>query len=147
MYFTWPINIALDYNTAYNNFEYAWMRKKYFRIIRENGRIIAWIHADKMQPEFSKEIFMYQKYYCSNEKGFRAVKCLVLLHDDLLKETTRQNLTYALSCCRFSDTSFALSRILESVGWSRMGAQAVADAPRVLKAGPLWPRGDSARSR
>ena len=58
MYFTWPINIALDYNTAYNNFEYAWMRKKYFRIIRENGRIIAWIHADKMQPEFSKEIFM-----------------------------------------------------------------------------------------
>ena len=133
MYFSWPINYPMDYSTCLKNIEYYWLRKKFLRIIRKDREVLAWILCDLARPLHSNILFLSQQYYCSNLQGYNASKALILLHNEMLEEASRKNIPYCLSNCRFDDNTFRLSRILEKTGWSRMGYQAVAHVPTLLR--------------
>ncbi len=137
MYFNWANSYPIDYDSCFKNIQYNWQRKKFLRVIRRNEKIVAWIFADKHKFFHSDEIFFIQHYYCSNYFGILATKFLIMLHDEMIKEASKSNIKYCMSCCRFDDTRFTLSRILEKIGWQRHGYQAVAYVPDLIESTKL----------
>ena len=133
MYLHWPINYPVSREESIKNLEQLWKIKKFIRVLRRDSTIIAWILAEESRLYHSNENFLLQKYYASNLKGYSAAKAVILLHDILLLEAARKKISYVISTSRFDDTSYTLPKILQSIGWSRMGYQAVAHVPTVLR--------------
>jgi hypothetical protein len=137
MYFKWPTNFPIDHATCVRNFEEAWRRKKFIRVLRENNKIVSWIYATPTKLLHSKETFMYQHYYCSDLVGYSAALSVVLLHNELLKEAERLGIAYCMSGGRFDDLNFTMTKILEKAGWSRKGSLAVVQT-NILKRPTPW---------
>jgi hypothetical protein len=67
----------------------------------------------------------YQNYYCSDQTGVLAVRCVKLLHDAMLLEAKRLKLRYCLSSGSHNDEKNTFVRILKSQGWYVKGYMAM----------------------
>lgn len=91
------------------------------RLIRMDGKIIAWILFRPFIQEFSGERVVQQYFYCSNTTKLKSVKCLVALHNEMIEWGRKMGIKTAISMCSHEDTSFQLCRILAREGWSTCG--------------------------
>ncbi len=91
---------------------------QFFKVIEDNGEVIAWIAGAVLEREFIAEKYMQQIYYCSNQKGMKAYRCVVLLHKALIEESKKLNIRHVLSTGSHADTENVFVKILGKNGWS-----------------------------
>lgn len=97
-------------------------QKEFVRmLLNDNDEIIAWIFASKAKPYHSAEIIFQQFYYASNQKGLKAFRSVILLHEEMIEEAARLDLKVVLSSGSHLDDDFTFARILEKSGWQRRG--------------------------
>lgn len=94
-------------------------RQKFFRVLKEDGVIVACLIADTACNHHSSVRMIAQQYYASNQTGVKAFKCIKLLHEELFKyaEETKHELVASAGSHFDPDNTFA--RILEKLGWQR----------------------------
>jgi len=118
--------------------------KKFVRVYKENDQILAWIYGDLIKLEHCNYSNFQQIYYCSDQSGFKAYRCLVLLHDALYAHSKSTQALYCVSSGSHMDPANVLARSLERNGWIRRGhivarrieREGLQVAPRGSQTGP-----------
>lgn len=122
--------ISISKEESIKNFKKLVSYKKFLKCIKKNNVIIAWIYADIMKPLHMSENVFYQFYYASSETGISAYKCVVMLHNEMIKEASKRKIRYSISQGSFMDEHNTFSRILEKNGWDRRGHTAIFELPQ-----------------
>jgi hypothetical protein len=99
--------------------------RQFFRVVEDDGEVIAWIAGAVLEREFIAEKYMQQIYYCSNQKGMKSYRCVVLLHQALVEEAKALGIKYVLSTGSHADTENVFVRILGKNGWNVRGYLAI----------------------
>jgi hypothetical protein len=98
--------------------------KKFTRIIRSNGKIIAWITAERTLIPFSSSPCFYITAYGSNQTGVMAFRCIEILHKLAEKEAIALGCKFILTTSNPYDLRLTYVRILERLGWIRQSYMA-----------------------
>lgn len=97
------------------------MRENYFRVVRRDDKIIAWIYAVCTTSDRTGDKVVHQIYYGSALKGIYAVRAAVLCHDGMIEFAKRRKAVEVFSQCSYVDTDFKLAKILAKHGWESRG--------------------------
>lgn len=101
-------------------------QNKFVRILlNQNNEIEAWLYADIVQAYHSDERMFQQIYYASNQKGVRAYRNVIDLHNSMIDEARARNIKLLISQGSHMDELNVFSRILEKDGWQRRGHTAL----------------------
>jgi hypothetical protein len=95
--------------------------KRFVKVYKEDNRILAWIYGDRVKLDHCNYTNFQQIYYCSDQYGFKAYRCLVALHDSLYKHSINTDALYCVSPGSPLDPTNVLARSLEKNGWMRRG--------------------------
>lgn len=114
-----------DFTAAYRKLYQLVKIKKFIRVVEDTEKIIAWIYCDIILPRHHSKVHFQQLYYASNQKGLKAYKCVVLLHQAMLEEAIRLGMPMALSLGSHEDEDNVFAKILEKNGWERRGYAAM----------------------
>ena len=99
---------------------------KFIRLKLDNDdKIIAWIFAAKVQSYHSASPMFQQMYYASSNKGIKAYRDVIDLHEEMIQEAKRLNIPMVISQGSHMDENNTFSRILEKNGWDRRGHTAL----------------------
>lgn len=99
---------------------------KFIRLKLDNDdKIIAWIFAAKVQSYHSASPMFQQLYYASSNKGIKAYRDVIDLHEEMIQEAKRLNIPMVISQGSHMDENNTFSRILEKNGWDRRGHTAL----------------------
>jgi hypothetical protein len=113
--------LKASYEKSYKNMFQVVRMNKFLRVIRDDDSIIAWVFADKINLlHYDKPIFQ-QIYYASNQKGIKSVRCIRLLHEAMIEEAKRLNISTVISLGSHLDPDYIFTKILEKSGWKRRG--------------------------
>lgn len=113
--------IKSSFDCSFENIKQIVRRKRFIRVIRENSEIIAWIYAELSKPIHMKQTMLQQMYYCSNQKGFKSVRCIKMLHDSMEEFAIEHNIAIVYSAGSPYDSENVFARVLEKHGWERRG--------------------------
>jgi hypothetical protein len=91
----------------------------FFRVLEDNGKIVAWILAVKMKSPHTGEVSLQQVYYGSNLKGIKSVRAVQILHTALVSEAQKRKICRVISTGSHMDSENVFTRILEKMGWNR----------------------------
>jgi hypothetical protein len=106
---------------AIRNLKDRVQRQRYVRVCRDDAhKVLAWIYADVGQAHHFDGVIFQQHYYGTSVDGIMAVRCLELLHDDMVQYAKNETKAdYCMSSCGPQDVKQTFSRILEKCGWKR----------------------------
>jgi len=93
----------------------------FFRILEDDGKIVAWILAKRHKPDHISQMVFQQMYYGSALKGIKSARAVKILHEALIEEAKRMNIKRIISSGNHLDTENVFTRILEKAGWKRRG--------------------------
>jgi len=94
----------------------------FIRLLKEDGEVFAFIIGCDAHQDFASEPQLHQLYYASKyTTGTKAVKAVVLLHNELEVYARSRNLSTVVSPGSHMDETNVFSRILEKQGWTRRG--------------------------
>jgi succinate dehydrogenase flavin-adding protein (antitoxin of CptAB toxin-antitoxin module) len=91
----------------------------------EDGEIVAWLLAQKVDHPHIKGKILQQYFYASNLTGIKAVKAVIILHNALIEEAERLQIKYIFSLGSYLDEKNTFVKILEKNGWKRRNYAAV----------------------
>lgn len=97
------------------------------RLIKEGSVVIAWIMFKDVFNEAMGIKVIQQSFYCSNVRGITAVKCVKLLHRELIEYAKKMKIRKCISTCSHNDTEFRFCKLLEKDGWATRGYIAMYD--------------------
>lgn len=113
--------LNVDKIFVYKNLLLAAKRKKYFKIIKENDKIVAWLFADSGNSLHINEKILQQYYYYSAYSGTKAFKAIKVFHEDLLDYAKQNKYSVVFSPGSHLDEKYVFTRMLEKLGWNRRG--------------------------
>jgi len=93
----------------------------FFRVLEDDGKIRAWILANRVKPDHVDQVIFIQHYYGSDLMGVKAAKAVKMLHEALIEEAIRLNVSRVMSTGNHLDEANVFTRILEKSGWDRRG--------------------------
>lgn len=117
--------IDVDFDTSFKTLFQLVRRKRFIRVLKDDNKIIAWIYAEKVQLSHMAYPVLQQMYYASNQQGIKAVRCVKLLHQELIEHAIELNLDTVISPGSHMDPNFVFAKILEKDGWDRRGFIAI----------------------
>jgi hypothetical protein len=129
MYFSLNDWLELDFGVCLKNMNRLVRRKRFFRLLEHDSKIIAWIYCEPAQPLHQSFPQYQQIYYASDQSGILAYKAVVKLHEAMLDEAVRLNYRLAVSQGSHMDEANVFSKILEKNGWERRGYGALKRLP------------------
>lgn len=100
-------------------------RRAFFRLLRKDDKIVAWLLAVKTIAEMSGKPVLYQLVYASSLKGFGAATAVKLLHQELIQEGKKLRVSMVISSGGFMEEDNKFSKLLEIYGWERKGYMAL----------------------
>jgi hypothetical protein len=121
MKFAQPELIRADYETSLYSMKRILALRGFLRVAEVDGKIRAWLLADVRRNECIKDPVLQQCFFASDLTGTKAVKAVVLLHEELIDEARRRNINCIISGGSNVDEKNVFTRILEKQGWSRIG--------------------------
>jgi hypothetical protein len=113
-------------SNCYKNLLQFAKQNKFIRLkLDDNNKIVAWIFAAKVQSYHSDSPMFQQMYYASSNKGVKAYRDVVDLHNAMIVEAEQLKLSLVISQGSHMDENNTFSRILEKNGWERRGHTAL----------------------
>jgi hypothetical protein len=106
-------------DVALRNIELVARRQKFFRVIRDNDKIIACLIADIAGNCHTSLRILNQQYFACNQTGTKAYKCIQLLHQELIEYAEENKYPLVSSSGSHFDPGNVFARILEKQGWMR----------------------------
>jgi hypothetical protein len=116
-----PSFIPLEFDVCYNNLLTLVKRKKFVRGLFEDDELIAWIYCDVVEHLHLGFPVFQQLYYASDQKGMKAYRCVVRLHEAMLVKARESEFSLAVSSGSHMDPDHVFAKILEKQGWERRG--------------------------
>lgn len=102
-----------------------WKEGSFIRVLVDNNALVGFIMATSGTSKHNYGRHLTQEYYCSNQKGYKAAKAVIVAHEALLAYAKTLPFEFVLSSCSHMDPTFVFSRILEKRGWMRRGYMAI----------------------
>lgn len=91
------------------------------RLIKEDGKIVAWIMYALEIMDLNGQRAVRQLFYYSHTSPIRAVKYAILLHEEMLEWGRKKYASIGVSTCSHEDIEFKLCKILARAGWQQQG--------------------------
>jgi hypothetical protein len=111
------VEISIDPDLCKSNLFTLARRGDYFRVLKEDSRVVGWIAAKVIRPYLhSRQTALYQLYYHCNLSGYKAVKALILVHESMIEAAKEKNVDLAITSSEL-DNSDSFNRILTKQGW------------------------------
>ncbi len=110
-----------DKDFLFKNLSLAIRRKRFFKLLKENDKIVAWLYADVSNSLHIKEKILQQYYYYSSLSGVKSFRAIQLFHEELLSYAAKNNYTLVISTGSHLDEKYVFTRMLEKLGWDRRG--------------------------
>ena len=117
--------VPMDFDTCFNNLRNLVRAGRFVRCVKRDGVIIAWIYCDKLKPSHSSSAHFHQMYYCCNQSGTLAARCVRELHAEMAVYAEKHGYSMCMSLGSHTDESFVFTRILARAGWERRGYVAI----------------------
>jgi predicted N-acetyltransferase YhbS len=127
--------IPADKNKAIKSFYDLVKAGAFLRILDdEDGEIVAWILAQKVDHPHINGKILQQVFYASSLKGLRAARAVITLHRALIEEAERLQIRRVITLGSYLDENNTFVKILERDGWKRRHYAAVYDLkpPQIL---------------
>ena len=121
MYMSMNDFVPMDAETCFQNLRRLVAAGRFVRCVKSNDKIIAWIYCDKLKPSHSKTAHFHQQYYCSNQTGVLAARCVRDLHAAMVEYAIAHGYSMCMSLGSHTDENFVFTRILARMGWERRG--------------------------
>lgn len=99
--------------------------KDFFRVMKKDGKVVAWMLATHRVPEYSKSRVTDQLYYTTALKGIEAYKTMVAFHELLIEYAESNGSEYVISCCSHFDEDRKFVKVLGKQGWRVDGYMAL----------------------
>jgi hypothetical protein len=116
--------LQADISYAVESWNRHWRSGGYFKIaVDDSSSILGFLIATETKAMHSPDRFMRQEYFCTSPtlKGFKSVRVVKLLHEDLIDYAKRQRCKFVASSSSHLDEDFVFTKILEKFGWERRG--------------------------
>jgi hypothetical protein len=117
--------LASNFPAALNAINKRLAARSRLGIIRDDGKIVAWILCTNAISEMSGDLQAHQLFYGSSLTGTKAVKSLVMAHDYLIEFARISKAVRCISTCSHEDNTMQLCRILAKHGWKTKSYTAI----------------------
>ena len=98
---------------------------KFVLMAEEDQELIGWIYAKEVDVPHLDYKVLNQMYYASNATGFKAIKLLKILHEEMYEYAESNKFEILMSGSSYEDSTYVLSRALAKYGWSSKGSMAI----------------------
>jgi hypothetical protein len=113
--------IPVSKKESLTNLYTAWKTGKFLKVVKDNDKIIAWLHASITRPQHQDFPSYYQHYCCTNSTAIKNYKAIKLLHAALIQQAEEEEIPLIYSGGSHLDETLIFPRILEKLGWDRRG--------------------------
>ena len=140
--------VPMDFKTCFDNLRRYVISGRFVRCIKRDGVIIAWIYCDRLKPSHSATAHFHQMYFCCNQTGTAAARCVRDLHEAMVEYAKQHGYTMCMSIGSHADENFVFARLLARMGWRRQGSAALLNVepergrhapPEGHPVGAYWP--------